>query len=1196
MEFRVLGVLEALADGVVLPLGGPKQRSVLAMLLVDANRAVSTDHLYEGLWGDDLPLRAAATLRVYVSNLRKVLEPTRDPRDAPTMLLTQPTGYLLAADPERVDAQRFERMLGEARTALQRAAAPEALQLLDTALALWRGPAWGEFASAEFARAEATRLDDLRLVAIEERVDARLALGHHAALVGELEALVADHPFRERLWGQLMLALYRGDRQAEALRAFGRLRRVLGDELGIEPSMSLRTLEESIVLQSGDLAWTPLPATALSPPAVDTVTSGPPSGTVTFLFTDIEGSARLWDEHPDEMDAALARHDAILHDAIAEHGGHVVKSTGDGVHAAFGTSVDAVAAAVEAQLGLAAEPWPGGTALRVRMGLHTGEGDYRDGDYSGPALDRSARLAGVAHGGQVVMSRATGDIVRDRLPPGVDVCDLGEHRLRDLARPEHVYQVLHERLPRIFPRLGTLDAFPGNLPVQLTSFIGRVAEMEAVAGALAESRLVTLTGVGGVGKTRLAVQVAAELLTRFNDGAWLCELATASDDGLMFHTVGDAIGARQREGLSMADSVVEFLRDRELLVILDNCEHLLVAAAQLVSEILQGCPGVRVLATSREGLGVLGERIVALGPLPLPDITDDGSERADSEAILLFAERAASARAGFTLDDANLGTVAEICLRLDGIPLAIELAAARVTAMSPAEISAHLDERFRLLTGGQRGRVERHQTLRATVEWSYALLDTTERLIFLRLGVFVGTFDVNAAAGVVGDGRLERWDVLDALTGLVEKSMVNAEATDDGATRYSLLETLRAFARDKLDATGQTDRWRRRHAQYYAEFCERVSPLLLGPDELESVRRVDAEIDNVWTALQWGLEVAEVQEDADVALRIIIGLTIPPGIALGRVARWGLQVWAERFLAAARLSALPQRAQAIALVALLRTNVLYKLSDLDEPEALAWEALRTPTARDAPPSIALSYFALASVRYREGRPGDAQDLIDEAHRALDAAGAASAAHGALHGLSSTMHAATGDLDAARREADTYIDIARATGSRLMLQAALAFAGRAWFRADPDRALRAFEEAIAMGDIPLQVSNAMSGAAQLRARSGDRMAALAHLRHAFAVDHSTGARANLGFTVESAIAIFTRLGDDELAAMCAGIVQANVISNFRAQPQTDRAAARVADRLPSDAFEAAYARGACLTPDQVAPTLLAALDELLERES
>ena len=493
---------------------------------------------------------------------------------------------------------------------------------------------------------------------------------------------------------------------------------------------------------------------------------------MTLLFTDIEASTRLWQDHPVAMRAGLARHDEIVRDAIEGHGGHVVKTTGDGFYAAFSTAHDAVDAAIAAQRSLGAEVWGATGPLRVRMGVHTGEVQHRDGDYFGTAVNRAARLMAVAHGGQLLVSHATERLLGDTVGESFELVDLGEHRLRDLAQASRVFQVVAPDLRGDFPPLRSMEAFPGNLPVQVTSFVGRVGELNAIAEMLGQSRLVTLTGVGGVGKTRLALQVAAEVAPRFSGGVWLCELATASDEELMFQAVADAIGARQREDMSMGDSVVEYLRDREVLVVLDNCEHLLADAAWLAGNLLQRCPQVRVLATSREGLGVLGEQLVALASLSVPAVSADAEAMTASEAIRLFVDRAVAARSGFTLGPANLGSVAEICRRLDGMPLAIELAAARVTAMSPAEIATRLDERFRLLTGGKRSRVERHQTLRATVEWSYSLLEVRERSVFARLGVFVGSLDAAAAEAVVSDDEVGAWDVLECLAGLVEKSML----------------------------------------------------------------------------------------------------------------------------------------------------------------------------------------------------------------------------------------------------------------------------------------------------------------------------------------------------------------------------------------------------------------------------------------
>jgi predicted ATPase/class 3 adenylate cyclase len=578
-----------------------------------------------------------------------------------------------------------------------------------------------------------------------------------------------------------------------------------------------------------------------------------PTGTVTFLFTDLEGSTRLWEEHPEAMKAALARHDELVRGAIEEHGGSIVKTTGDGAHAAFATAEAAVRAALGAQLALRDEPWPETTGpLRVRIGLHTGSAELRDGDYYGSAANRAARVMAVAHGGQVLCSQATADLVRDVLAEGTGLVDLGEHRLRDLSRPERVFQVAAVGLHAEFGPLRSVDALPGNLPVQLSSFVGRDQEIDRIAAAFDGARVVTITGVGGVGKTRLAVQVAAELLPRYQHGAWLCELAAATDAETMTQVIAATLGVRPRPETTLEGSIVEYLRGRTLLLVLDNCEHLLDAAGRIAEGIVRECPHVQVLATSREGLAVEGERAWPLRSLTLPEAgaTASGETGAAtaSAAVQLFVDRAAAARPGFALDRANAVVVSDICRRLDGMPLAIELAAARVVAMSPAEIAGLLDERFRLLTGGRRTAVERHQTLRAAVDWSYSMLSEVEQRAFERLGVFSGTFDATAATHVVAGDGVEVWDAIDALASLVSKSMVVADETGEGTTRYSMLETLRQYARERLEETGDSDRWRRRHAEHYAALAEEAGPALYGPDELVWRRRLHADLDNLRAA------------------------------------------------------------------------------------------------------------------------------------------------------------------------------------------------------------------------------------------------------------------------------------------------------------------------------------------------------------
>jgi predicted ATPase/class 3 adenylate cyclase/tetratricopeptide (TPR) repeat protein len=593
-----------------------------------------------------------------------------------------------------------------------------------------------------------------------------------------------------------------------------------------------------------------------------------PSGTVTFLFTDVEGSTRLWEEHPDEMHTALARHDEILRGAVEANGGYVVKMTGDGVHGAFATAHAAVSAAVHAQLTLGGERWSTTSPLRVRMGVHTGHAEQRAGDYFGPALNRAARLMSVAHGGQIVVSGAAEELSRDALPESVVLADLGFHRLRDLGHPEHVFQVIHPDLDREFLPLASVESYPTNLPQQLTTFVGREEELAEVVRALDEVRVVTLTGVGGVGKTRLALQTAAEVLPRLAAGAWLCELGPLSEAAGVPELVATTLSIQPRPGESITESVVGALRDREILLVVDNCEHLIVPAARLVDAVVRACPSVRVLATSREGLGVSGERLIMVRSLGVADEDASPDVLITSDAVQLFVDRAKDARSGFAATPENASDIGRVCRRLDGIPLAIELAAARTRMMSPGEIARRLDERFRLLTGGSRTAVERHQTLRAAVDWSYALLDPHEQAFLDRLGVFAGGFTLEAADAVAGDG-VSNLDVLDRLGQLVDKSLVVPEDVD-GDTRYRLLETIRQYALEHLDTAGATDDVRGRHAEYYRQLVEgaRAAFSQFDVDEIQWYRIVERELANCRAALEWAIGIG----DADAALRLAVPL------------------------------------------------------------------------------------------------------------------------------------------------------------------------------------------------------------------------------------------------------------------------------------------------------------------------------------
>jgi len=583
---------------------------------------------------------------------------------------------------------------------------------------------------------------------------------------------------------------------------------------------------------------------------------GPENGALTFLLTDVEGSTRLWEEHPAAMAAALARHDAIVEAAVMRHGGELVRSRGEGdsSFSSFSNSSDALRCALQMQQELQNESWPQGVCLRVRMALHSGKATPRAGDYYGQTVNRCARLRAAAHGGQVVLSQAVEKEARSSLPDGASLLSLGVHRLKDLADPEHVYQLSHPALPADFPPLRSLNNRNHNLPLQLTSFIGRQKEMAEVSELLQSTRLLTLLGAGGCGKTRLALQVAADLSDAYPSGVWLVELAALTDPQLVPQALLSALGLRQEPGRALLVTLINHLAGEHCLIVLDNCEHLLAASAHLVNELLPACPELRVLATSRQALGVAGETSWRVPSLSLPAQAARTllTELTATESVRLFVDRALAAVPGFALSDIDAAPVFEICTRLDGIPLAIELAAARMSALSPQEIAARLSDRFHLLTRGSRTALPRHQTLQAAVDWSHDLLNQPERALLRRLAVFAGGWALPAAEAVCAGGEVEPHAVLDLLTELVGKSLVLAER-QDGSTRYQMLETIRQYARNRLQAAGEEGELRSRHRDWSLALAEEAEQELLRGRQV-SWERLESEHDNMRAALEWSLE------------------------------------------------------------------------------------------------------------------------------------------------------------------------------------------------------------------------------------------------------------------------------------------------------------------------------------------------------
>jgi len=574
-----------------------------------------------------------------------------------------------------------------------------------------------------------------------------------------------------------------------------------------------------------------------------------PGGTVTFLFTDIEGSTLLWEREPAAMGAALARHDTLVREAIARHAGHVFMTAGDAFCAAFRTADSALAAACEAQKAVTNEPWAGPARIKVRMALHTGVAEVRDNGYFGQPLNRVARLLAAGHGGQILLSLATQELVRDSLPPEVGLRDLGERRLKDLVRPERVYALVVPGLPSDFPPLKSLDARTQNLPIQLTSFVGREQEMDEVKGLLRSTRLVTLTAMGGTGKTRLSLQVGADLIDEFADGVWFVELAPLSDARLVAQALATILGIKEQPDESLTDTVVKRIGEKEMLLILDNCEHLVMACAEMCEALLSSCPGVRILASSRELLRISGETAYRVPSLPSPD--SNAVPRAESlsryAAVRLFVDRALAVKASFQVTDSNAPAVASICRRLDGIPLALELAAARLRSMSVEELNQRLDRRFHVLTGGARTALPRQQTLRALIDWSYDLLNAIEQAMFRRLAVFVGGWVLQAAEQVCAGEDVGEDQVLDLLDSFVDKSLVIAEERN-GMTRYRMLETVREYARERLNEAKDGDAVQARHLEFFLALAEEAGSSLTGPKQGEWLELLDLERENLLAA------------------------------------------------------------------------------------------------------------------------------------------------------------------------------------------------------------------------------------------------------------------------------------------------------------------------------------------------------------
>jgi predicted ATPase/class 3 adenylate cyclase len=774
-----------------------------------------------------------------------------------------------------------------------------------------------------------------------------------------------------------------------------------------------------------------------------------PTGTVTFLFTDIEGSTRLLQSLGERWPATLEEHNRLLRQAIREAEGVDVHTEGDSFFAVFRSATASVAAAVAAQRALAEHPWQPEATVRVRMGMHTGEGAVGGDDYVGLDVHRAARIAAAGHGGQVLISAAAAELVRADLPVGVGLHDLGEHRLKDLARPERIHQLIIEGLPGEFPHIRSLET-PTNLPIQRTSFVGREREVAEINDLLRGPGLLTLTGTGGSGKTRLALQAARELLHAYPDGVFFVDLAPITDPSLVPSSIADAIGVKAEGPRPVLDTLRDQLRDREMLLVLDNFEQV-VEAASVASDLLDGAPRMRILITSREPLHVAGEQELAVPPMALPNAqeTRGPDELMRCESVALFVQRAAAVDPRFRLTDANVEAVAELCLRLDGLPLAIELAASRVKLLSPQAILDRLGRRLELLTGGPVNLPARQRTLREAIGWSHDLLQESERVALRRLSVFAGGWTLEAAEVVANLGGELGGDGLELLSSLVDKSLVRRMATGEEEVRFGMLEVIREFGAEQLESAAEDQETRDRHASFFLEMAEAAEPHLRGLERKRWLDQLELDHDNLRAALRRALDASHT----DNGMRLVAALWrfwhLHGHLAEGRR-------WAEEVLALPGSSA-RSAARAKALTAL--GGLAYWMEDVPATRRAYEEALAMAREIGDRRLEAEGIYNLAYVPAYEGDIPGAVAMIEQARAMFEELEMPRGAADSLWilGISARLQ---GDLPASRALAEESLRLHRRAGDLFGVTDALHTLGRTAFaQGDLATAAASFLEAL-----------------------------------------------------------------------------------------------------------------------------------------
>jgi predicted ATPase/class 3 adenylate cyclase len=904
-------------------------------------------------------------------------------------------------------------------------------------------------------------------------------------------------------------------------------------------------------------------------------------GTVTLLFTDIEGSTRLLRELGNRYEKVLDDHRRLLREAFAAQEGTEVDTAGDGFFYAFPRARNALIAAVEGQRALAGHEWP--LPLRVRMGMHTGEPLSTETGYVGLDVHRAARIMSAAHGGQILVSQTTRGLAGEDLPGDVSLLDLGEHELKDLPTAERLFQVVAPGLSEDFPPIRSIDSRPNNLPRQLTTFVGRQADIGEAKRALSSTPLLTLTGPGGVGKTRLAIEIAGELIDEFEDGIWFVDLGPLKDPEFVVPAIASAVGVMHAPGQPILETVTEYLRGRRVLLVLDNCEHLLDVTARSVDALLRGCGLVRVVATSREGLAIPGEAVFPVPSLSLPDQQAASSgELGSYEAVQLFVERAIAAAPGFQITDRNGPAIAQICRRLDGVPLAIELAAARVRALPVEQIATRLDDRFRLLTGSSRITVPRHQTLRQTIDWSHELLAEDERAVFRRLAVFAGGCSLDAAEAVCTGPLVEPDYVLDILSRLVDKSLLVAE-TEGTQARYRQLETIREYARGRLIEAGEAKDALRRHRDWFLAMVARAEPeFFQGAESGEWLERLDREHDNLRAALQWSLdEPGEAREGLHLAAGMWRFWEIRGHLAEGRV-------WLESFLQATAGEVSALQADAYTGAGILA----FMLGDHAAASALHERSLELHRQVGGPDGIAFAANNLANAAVLSGDYATARQLYETVISWARERGDARILGFAIVNMAEAV-ALDGEPDVAQTQYDEGIAAFREAGDRWAEAFALDSLGVMLARQGrDDEATQLHDQALtisrSIGD-ERGVARALAHLGDSAAHAGDSERARSLYVESFEIRRALGDLPGIASGMEKLASVVTER-DPRAAALLLGaaehvreLIRAPVPRAAREEYEALRR--RVESFLGDAQFEEARSDGRRLSPDAVLARIL-----------